>query len=177
MVVDKEAIDTNKPNSVKATSTEQDENSPPNPSLRGNPGKDNSIQPIIQRLAEIAIRNDDVTDIYNLSRLIDLAATANKNTEGTNKAKSDASKSDFANIVNQDLNINIEQDYLGELEAAFNTLEDKYIEIEHLTEDNWRLINKFFKRNKKDLASPIKLPGLLRAIYIHQALLVTQCLS
>ena len=34
-------------------------------------------------------------------------------------------------------------------------------------EDNWRLINKFFKRNKKDLALPIKLPGLLRVIYIY----------
>ena len=30
----------------------------------------------------------------------------------------------------------MEQDYLGELEAAFNILKDKYIEIEHLIEDN-----------------------------------------
>ena len=61
----------------------------------------------------------------------------------------------------------MEQDYLGELEAAFNILKDKYIKTEHLIEDNWRLINKFFKRNKKDLASLIKLLGFLRDMYIY----------
>ena len=48
----------------------------------------------------MAVRNDDIIDIYNLSRLIDLAVTANENAEGTNKAKLDAPKSNFANIVN-----------------------------------------------------------------------------
>jgi len=48
----------------------------------------------------MAIGNDDITDIYNLSRLIDLAATINNNVEGTNKAKSNTSKSNFSNIVN-----------------------------------------------------------------------------
>ena len=115
----------------------------------------------------MAVRNNNITDIYNLSRSIDLAIIVNNNTEGTNKAKSGTSKSDFANIYNWDLNINIEQDYLGELEAAFNTLKDKCAEIEHLTEDNWRFINKFFKCNKKDLSLPIKLLGYLRAIYIY----------
>ena len=43
MAADEEAIDTNKPNLAKAASTEQDKNSPPNPGLRGNPGKDNSV--------------------------------------------------------------------------------------------------------------------------------------
>ena len=61
----------------------------------------------------------------------------------------------------------MEQDYLGELEAAFNILKDKYIKIEYLIEDNWRLINKFFKHIKKDLSLPIKLVGYLRAIYIY----------
>lgn len=174
---DEEAMDTDEPNSAKAASTEQDENSPPNPGSRGNPGKDNSVQPIIQRLAEMAVGNDDITDIYNLSRSMDLAATANENAEGTNEAESDAPESDFADMVDWDLDVNMEQDHLGELEAAFNTLKDKCAETEHLTEDNWRLMNKFFKRNEKDLASPIKLPGLLRAMHVHQALLVTWCLS
>ena len=44
---DEEAIDTNKPNLVKAASIEQDKNSPPNPGLCGNLGKNNSVQPII----------------------------------------------------------------------------------------------------------------------------------
>ena len=48
----------------------------------------------------MAVRNNNITDIYNLSRLIDLAATVNKNVEGTNKAKSDAPKSNFTDIVN-----------------------------------------------------------------------------
>jgi hypothetical protein len=106
--VDKEAININKPNLAKAASTEQDKNSLSNPSLRGDLSKkNNSIQPIIQRLAEMAVGNDDITDIYNLSYLMDLAATANNNIEGTNKAKSNASKSNFPNICNWDLDINI----------------------------------------------------------------------
>ncbi len=115
----------------------------------------------------MAVRNDNIINIYNLSHSINLAATTNDNTEGTNEIEFGAFKSDFANIYNWDLNINIEQDYLGELEAAFNTLKDKCAEIEHLTEDNWRFINKFFKCNKKDLSLPIKLLGYLRAIYIY----------
>ena len=115
----------------------------------------------------MAVRNNNIIDIYNLSRLIDLAATINNNIEGTNKSKSGAFKSNFANLCKWDLDINIEQDYLGELEAAFNILKDKCIKIEHLIEDNWRLINKFFKCNEKDLALLIKLLSYLRAIYIY----------
>ena len=48
-MADKEkAINTNKPNLVKAASIKQNKNSLPNFSLYGNPGKkDNSVQPII----------------------------------------------------------------------------------------------------------------------------------
>jgi hypothetical protein len=84
----------------------------------------------------MAIRNNDIINIYNLSCLIDLAITVNNNIKGTNKTESNASKSNFPNIYNWDFNINIKQNYLGELEAAFNTLKDKYIKIKHLTEDN-----------------------------------------
>jgi hypothetical protein len=55
----------------------------------------------------MAIRNDNIIDIYNLSCLIDLATTVNNNIESTNKAKSNASKSNFPNICNWDLDINI----------------------------------------------------------------------
>jgi hypothetical protein len=55
----------------------------------------------------MAIRNDNITDIYNLSYLIDLAITVNNNTEGTNKAESNTFKSNFLNICNWDLDINI----------------------------------------------------------------------
>jgi hypothetical protein len=107
-VADEEAININKPNLAKAASIEQNENSFSNFSLRGDPGKkDNSIQPIIQRLAEMAIGNDNIINIYNLSRLIDLATTVNNNMESTNKAKSDTSKSNFPNIYNWDLDVNI----------------------------------------------------------------------
>ena len=115
----------------------------------------------------MAVRNNNITDIYNLSRLINLAVTINNNIKGINKAKSSAFKSDFANIYNWDLNINIKQDHLKELKAAFNTLKDKYTEIEYLIEDNWHFINKFFKHNKKDLSSPIKLLGHLYTIHVY----------
>jgi hypothetical protein len=55
----------------------------------------------------MAIGNDNIINIYNLSHLIDLAITANDNVKGTNEAKSDASKSDFPNIYNWDFDINI----------------------------------------------------------------------
>ena len=108
-MADKEgAINTNRLNLIKAASTEQDKNSLFNFSSPSNLSKkNNSIQPIIQRLTEMAVRNDDITDIYNLSRLIDLAATVNNNIEGTNKAKSNASESNFPNIYNWDLDVNI----------------------------------------------------------------------
>ena len=48
----------------------------------------------------MAIRNNNIIDIYNLSHSMDLATTANNNIEGTNKADSSTSKSDFANIYN-----------------------------------------------------------------------------
>jgi hypothetical protein len=84
----------------------------------------------------MAVRNDDIINIYNLSHLIDLAATANDNIKGTNKAKSDASKSNFPNIYNWDFDVNIKQNHLGELKAAFNIFKDKYTETKHLIEDN-----------------------------------------
>ena len=84
----------------------------------------------------MAVRNNNIIDVYNLSRLINLIVTINNNMEGTNKAKPDASKSNFPNIYNWNLNVNIEQNYLEKLKAAFNILKDKYIEIEHLIEDN-----------------------------------------
>lgn len=115
----------------------------------------------------MAIRNNDIINIYNLSYLIDLAVTANNNIEGTNKANSSTSESDFANIYYWDLNINIKQNYLEKLKAAFNILKNKYIETEYLMEDNWHLINKFFKYNKKDLSLLIKLLGYFHAIYIY----------
>jgi len=48
----------------------------------------------------MAIGNDNIIDIYNLSCLIDLVITINNNIEGTNEAESDAFKSDFPNIYN-----------------------------------------------------------------------------
>jgi hypothetical protein len=48
-----------------------------------------------------------IINIYNLSRLIDLAITVNDNIEGTNKAKFNTSKSNFPNIYNWDLDVNI----------------------------------------------------------------------
>ena len=48
----------------------------------------------------MAVGNDNITDIYNLSCLMDLAMIVNNNIEGTNKAKSNAFKSDFLNIYN-----------------------------------------------------------------------------
>jgi hypothetical protein len=84
----------------------------------------------------MVIGNNNITDIYNLSCLMDLAATVNDNIKSTNEAKSNASESNFPNIYNWDFNINIEQDYLGELKAAFNILKDKYTETKYLMEDN-----------------------------------------
>ena len=55
----------------------------------------------------MAIKNNNIIDIYNLSHLINLATTINNNTESTNKTKSNTSKSNFPNIYNWDLNINI----------------------------------------------------------------------
>ena len=46
----------------------------------------------------MAVRNDNIIDIYNLFYLIDLATTINNNIEGTNKAEFKASKFDFVNI-------------------------------------------------------------------------------
>jgi hypothetical protein len=48
----------------------------------------------------MAIGNNNIIDIYNLSYLIDLAATVNNNIKGTNKTKFNISKSDFPNIYN-----------------------------------------------------------------------------
>jgi hypothetical protein len=84
----------------------------------------------------MAIKNNNIIDIYNLFCLIDLAVTVNNNIKSTNKAKSNTFKSNFPNIYNFNFNINIKQDYLGELKAAFNTLKDKYIEIKYLIKDN-----------------------------------------
>jgi hypothetical protein len=55
----------------------------------------------------MAVGNNNITDIYNLSYLIDLAITINDNAENTNKAKFNISKSNFPNICNWDLDINI----------------------------------------------------------------------
>jgi hypothetical protein len=115
----------------------------------------------------MVIRNNNITNIYNLSHLIDLAATVNNNIKNTNKAKSNAFKSDFPNIYNWDFNINIKQNYLGKLKVAFNILKDKYIETEHLIKNNWHFINKFFKYNKKDLTLLINLLGYFCAIYVY----------
>ena len=115
----------------------------------------------------MAVGNNNIINIYNLSCIMDLAATANNNMEGINKAKSNIFKSNFPNIYNWNLNINIEQNHLGELETTFNTLKDKYTETKHLIKDNWRLINKFFKYNKKDLTLLINLLGYFRVIHIY----------
>ena len=48
----------------------------------------------------MAIKNNNIINIYNLFYTIDLAATVNNNMEGTNKAKSNISKSNFPNIYN-----------------------------------------------------------------------------
>jgi hypothetical protein len=55
----------------------------------------------------MAVRNNNIINIYNLSRLIDLAITINDNIKGTNKAKFNTSKSNFPNIYNWDLDIYI----------------------------------------------------------------------
>ena len=121
----------------------------------------------------MAVRNNNIINIYNLFCAMDLAATINNNAESTNKIKSNISKSDFPNIYNQDFNVNIKQNHLRKLKAAFNILKNKYTEIEYLIEDNWRLINKFFKCNEKHFILLINLLDYLRAIHIYQALLVT----
>jgi hypothetical protein len=48
----------------------------------------------------MAVRNNNIINIYNLSYLIDLAITANNNIEGTNKTKFNTFKSNFPNIYN-----------------------------------------------------------------------------
>ena len=48
----------------------------------------------------MAVRNNNITNIYNLSHLIDLATTANNNIKDINGTKSNTSKSDFPNIYN-----------------------------------------------------------------------------
>jgi hypothetical protein len=55
----------------------------------------------------MAIRNDNIINIYNLSYLINLAITVNNNVEGTNKTKFNAFKSNFFNIYNWDFDVNI----------------------------------------------------------------------
>lgn len=55
----------------------------------------------------MAVRNNNIINIYNLSHLIDLAATANNNMKSTNKTKSNISESDFPNIYNWDFNVDI----------------------------------------------------------------------
>ena len=56
----------------------------------------------------MAIKNNNITNIYNLSYLMDLAIIINNNIKGIDKAKSNTSKSDLLNIYNWDFNINIE---------------------------------------------------------------------
>jgi hypothetical protein len=56
----------------------------------------------------MAVGNNNITDIYNLSCLINLAIIINNNIKGINKAESNTSKSNFPNIYNWDLDINIE---------------------------------------------------------------------
>ena len=48
----------------------------------------------------MAIKNDDIINIYNLFYLIDLAITVNNNIKSINKTESNVSKSDFLNIYN-----------------------------------------------------------------------------
>lgn len=55
----------------------------------------------------MAVGNDNIINIYNLSCLIDLAATANNNIKDTNKAKFNTFKSNFPNIYNWDLDVDI----------------------------------------------------------------------
>jgi hypothetical protein len=55
----------------------------------------------------MAVRNNNIINIYNLSHLINLAVTANNNIKGINKTKFNTSKSNFPNICNWDLDINI----------------------------------------------------------------------
>jgi hypothetical protein len=55
----------------------------------------------------MAVGNNNIIDIYNLSHLMDLTATVNNNIKGTNGTKSDVFKSNFPNICNWDLDINI----------------------------------------------------------------------
>jgi hypothetical protein len=84
----------------------------------------------------MAIGNNDIINIYNLFYLINLAVTVNDNIEGINKTKSNTSKFNFPNIYNWDFNVNIKQNYLRELEAAFNIFKDKYIKTKYLIKDN-----------------------------------------
>ena len=55
----------------------------------------------------MTVRNNNIIDIYNLSRLIDLAITTNVNAKGTNKAEPNTSKANFSNIYNWNFNVNI----------------------------------------------------------------------